>query len=119
MAKTATTTHTMKLFRKFGYTVWKTEYWCSFSKRRKDLLGFIDVIAFDDVEIIGIQDTSVGNMKARRKKILASPLAWDWLQESSRSIIIVGWEKLKNRWTYKEEEVILEDFKEGRPNENL
>lgn len=118
MAKTATTTYTMKLFRKFGYTVWKTEYWCSFSRKRKDLLGFIDVIAFDEGEIIGVQDTSVGNMRARVKKILASPLAWDWLQEDSRTIIVVGWEKVKNRWTYREEEILLSDFKEGRPNED-
>ncbi len=117
MAKTATTTHTMKLFRKYGYKVWKTEYWCSFSRKRKDLLGFIDVIAFDEVETIGIQDTSAGNMGARVKKILASPLAWDWLQEESRTIIVVGWKKVKNRWTHTDREIMLSDFKEGRPND--
>ena len=117
MAKTSTTTHTMKLFRKFNYTVWKTEHWCSFSRKRKDLLGFIDVIAFDEVEIIGVQDTSKGNVGARIKKILASPLAWDWLQQENRAIIVVGWHKVKNRWAYEEEEILLSHFKEGRPNE--
>jgi len=115
MAKTATTTHTLKMYRKYGYTVWKTEYWCSFSRKRKDLLGFIDVLAFDENEIIGIQDTSVGNMKARIKKILASPLAWDWLQDESRTIIVLGWEKVGGRWKHKDHEVRLGDFTDGRP----
>ena len=117
MAKTSTTRHTMKLFWKYNYVVWKTEYWCSFSRKRKDLLGFIDVLAFDENEIIGIQDTSAGNMGARVKKILASPLAWDWLQDPTRTIIVVGWKKVKNRWVHEEEEIRLGDFKDGRPNE--
>ena len=117
MAKTATTTYTTKLFKKYGYTVWKTEYWDMRVRRRKDLLGFIDVLAFDENETIGVQDTSVNGMGARIKKILASPYAWDWLQEDSRTIIVIGWHKVNNRWRYKDEEIRLTDFKNGRPDE--
>ena len=102
--------------------MYKVEYWCSFSRKRKDFLGFIDVIAFNDEEIVGVQDTTWPQTSARRRKILASPLAYDWLQCSNRRIEIIGHkkpdkEKGRHRWEHKIVEVTLEDFVNGRPND--
>ena len=121
MSKGASCTRTLAHYRSEGYTVWKVEYWCSFSRKRKDFLGFIDVIAFNDEEIVGVQDTVWGQTSARRRKILASPLAYDWLQCSNRRIEIIGHkkpdkEKGRHRWEHKIIEVTLEDFENGRPN---
>ena len=121
-SKGASCVRTMDLYRSLGYTVWKMEHWCHFSRKRKDFLGFIDVLAFDDEKIIGIQDTTWGQTAARKKKILASPLAWDWLQCPSRVIEIVGHKapdkaKGRHRWEHKIIEIILEDFTDGRPHE--
>jgi hypothetical protein len=110
----------MQHYRDGGYVVWKTEHWCSFSRKRKDLLGFIDVLAFNDDIMIGVQDTTWGQVSARKKKILASPLAWDWLGSSERTIEIIGWkapdkDKGRHRWEHKILHITLEDFIHGRP----
>lgn len=125
--KTASTAMTMKLYREQDYTVWKTEYYfkqpgMAFG-RRKDLLGFIDVLAFTDDETIGVQDTSHSNMGARRKKILASAYAWDWLQHPDRKIHIVGWKKYdkpveRKYWRPTVKEITIKDFADGRPEDS-
>ena len=99
-----------------GYTYWKTEYWCSFSRRRKDLLGFIDALGVQEGKpIIGVQTTSRGCISARRAKILASPLALLWLRAGQR-IEIHGWDKHTPkgtrllRWRVKVVEITEEDF---------
>lgn len=122
MAKGASCSRTMKLYRDLGYKVWKVEYWCSFSRKRKDFLGIIDVLAFNKQEIIGVQDTTWGQTGTRKKKILTSPLAWDWLQCTNRRIEIVGHrkpdpEKGKHRWDHKVVPITTKDFEHGRPPE--
>lgn len=126
MAKTASTQMTMRHYEAEGYSVVKTEYWFKQPGmpfgRRKDLLGFIDILAFSGVEWIGVQDTSKTNMRAREKKILASPYAWDWLQNPHHRIHIVGWKKYdkpvdRKYWRPTVKEITLEDFTDGRPLE--
>ena len=120
--KGASCTRTLNIYRKQGFTVEKVEYWCGFSRRRKDFLGVIDVIAFDDSTIVGVQDTSYSNISARKKKILASPLAWEWLQSPHRTIEVIGHkapdkEKGRHRWEHKIIPITLEDFTDGRPTD--
>lgn len=121
MAKGASCARTMKIYRDLGLTVWKVEYWCGFSRKRKDFLGIIDVVAFDNTTIIGIQDTTWGQTGTRRSKILASPLAWEWLQSPHRTIEIIGHkapdkEKGRHRWEHKIIPITLEDFTNGKPS---
>ena len=122
MAKGSSCARTMAIYRKLGYTVEKVEYWCGFSRKRKDFLGIIDVIAFNDSIIIGVQDTTWGQVSVRRKKILASPLAWEWLQSPHRTIEIIGHKEPdksvgRHRWEHKVIPITQEDFKNGRPDE--
>lgn len=120
--KTASTKRTMDYYRDQGYAVEKTERWCSFSNRRKDFLGFIDVMVWKGPQWFGIQDTSTGNMGARRKKILASPYAWDWLQCEEHHIFVIGWKKYdkpveRKYWRPTVKEITIADFPNGRPEE--
>ena len=112
MAKGSSCARTMDIYRKLDYTVWKVEYWCGFSRKRKDFLGII----------IGVQDTTWGQVSVRRKKILASPLAWEWLQSPHRTIEIIGHKEPdksvgRHRWEHKVIPITQEDFKNGRPDE--
>lgn len=122
MAKGASCARTMALYRKDYPVVWKVEYWCGFSRKRKDFLGVLDVLAFNDEIIVGIQDTTWGQTSVRRKKILASPLAWEWLQSPHRTIEIIGHKapdksKGRHRWEHKVIPITLEDFTDGRPSD--
>ena len=87
-----------------GYTVDKVEHYDYFSKRRKDLFSFGDLLAFNENEIIIIQTTSKSNMSARRKKIKSNPITKQWLNQT-RKIHIHGWYKDKNKWVVKVEEI--------------
>ena len=126
MAKTASTQMTMRHYEEQGFSTWKCEYYFKQPGmpfgRRKDLLGFIDILAFNNDEWIGVQDTSKTNMRAREKKILASPYAWDWLLNPSHLIHVVGWKKYdkpvdRKYWRPTVKEITLGDFVDGRPIE--
>jgi hypothetical protein len=61
---------------------------------KKDLFGFIDILAMKVGEqgLIGIQTTSTGNMNARIKKIGEEPLAEVFLKTGNR-VVVHGWAK--------------------------
>lgn len=90
-----------------------------FSGKRKDLFGFIDLVALDpDRGTIGIQVTSGSNHAARRKKILTDcrEAALMWLR-CNNLIEIWSWSKRKVkrggkavRWTPRVEQITLESF---------
>ena len=107
------TERTLRLFRKQGYSAGVVEKWIPRVNIRKDLFGFIDIIAVSPAGIgsIAIQATSYSNMSARRNKILENDIAIEWLTARNR-IILIGWKKKGARWEYKEEEITLEQFRE-------
>lgn len=90
------TSRTLKLLRDEGKIVNITEHWNSFTRQRKDLFGFIDIIALDvsEKKTWGIQCTSTGNMSARVKKICTEcrDYALAWL-EVGNNIEVIGWSK--------------------------
>ena len=90
----------------------------TFTKRRHDLFGVIDIVALDPTEhsILGIQATGGdgGNHAARRTKILAEPRALEWLRCGAR-LQIWSWAKRGERgkrklWTLRIEEIVEADF---------
>lgn len=97
-----------------GYMVGMVERYNSFTKRKNDLFGFIDLLAVGDGQTIGVQVTSGANHAARRTKILAEPRAKLWLAASNR-ILIHSWDKQGPRgkrkvWTLREEWLTEQDF---------
>jgi hypothetical protein len=110
---TSPTQNTLKTLRKSGYIADIAEYWNSFSRKRKDLFGFIDIVAVVDSEfpepILAIQATSYGNISARVKKIKGIPAAKRWLQSGGK-IEVWGWHKVGARYQVRTRPVTLEDF---------
>ena len=88
------TSRTLNLLRKEGKIVDVTEKWNSFTRQRKDLFGFIDIIAIEKNQTWGIQCTSTGNISARIKKITTeckdNALAW---LKAGNHIEVIGWSK--------------------------
>lgn len=91
------TQRTLKKMRDEGYTAEVTEHWNPFAKIRKDLFGFIDVMAVGNGKIIGVQTTSYSNISARVKKILASP-HYPTLKDAGFEIHVHGWKKVGARY---------------------
>jgi hypothetical protein len=105
LAKTSPTQRSLKTMRDRGYHAEVTEHWNPFAKIRKDLFGFVDIVAIGGGETVAVQTTSYSNISARREKILASPLLKELL-DAKWSVRIHGWKKAKNgRWELKEEHV--------------
>jgi len=128
-AKTATK------WRKKGYYVELTEYTLripdpktpgGFRVVKKDLHGFVDMVAMNDDEVIYIQPTSWSNMSARLRKIQTGEVGRGQWRIRMRiiarrllgfphvRILIEGWKKDKDKWRYvdKERWVTLEDLEE-------
>jgi hypothetical protein len=101
MATASPTSRSLKLLREEGGIAAVVEFWNRFAVRpnggrgiRQDLFGFADIFACfpGDPEVRLVQTTSYSCVSARKKKILASPLALICLR-SGATIIIHGWAK--------------------------
>ena len=88
------TQRTLKLLRDEGYTAQVVERWCSFTKRRNDLFGIMDVLAIKDGETLAVQTTSGSGVSARLKKMLASENL-EKILRAGWQVHIHGWRKLK------------------------
>lgn len=97
-------TKTKELYERNGYVYAKTEHWNSFCKRRVDLFGFADAIAFlpGSSDVVLIQITTRSNASSRRNKINESPIAVLWTT-GNRKIHLVTWEKKSRRWDHRVE----------------
>jgi hypothetical protein len=94
---TSPTQKTLTLFRDEGFQIEVVERWVPGANIRKDLFGFVDLVAIRDGVTYGIQATSTSNMSARQKKIADSDLLRPIL-EAEWTILVVGWSKINNRW---------------------
>ena len=88
------TSRTLQYCRKHNLLADVAESYNSFTQRRKDLFGFIDLVILDGTTLIGVQVTSTSNMSARRKKILneRNEAATAWLKTGAL-IEVWGWSK--------------------------
>jgi len=91
------TSRTLKELRKQGYLADVTEKWIPGANIRRDLFGFIDVLAIKGKEVLGVQATSYANTSARVKKI-ADHEHVGTVRDAGIRIEIWGWRKVKNRW---------------------
>lgn len=92
----------LALLRKRGYdVVQNVEYWNPYAKRRKDLFGFLDILAMrkGTREILGVQTTSGSNLSARIKKAQALE-AYHTFLACGGSVEFHGWRKIGKppRW---------------------
>jgi hypothetical protein len=96
------TARTKKLLEAEGFAVEVVERWIPGANIRRDLWGFLDVLAIRDQETVGVQVTTSDHLANRRRKILASPLLQRVLGAGWR-IEIHGWRKVKGRWAARRE----------------
>jgi hypothetical protein len=87
-----------------GYLVATVEHYNSFTKRKHDLWGCIDLLCIGNKETVAVQVTSKSNLSARRYKIEESE-AYPEMLRSGWRIVLHGWFKEKNRWQLKELEL--------------
>jgi hypothetical protein len=97
---TSPTQLTLKLLREEGWTVEVVERWVPGANIRKDLFGFIDLVALKGDLTLGVQATSYSNMGARIKKIENAELL-SQVRRASWHLWVIGWRKQNNRWTHK------------------
>lgn len=88
------TPRSLKNLRDRGYEPCVVEYFNYFARKRKDLYGFIDIVALHPGErgILGVQCTTASNLAAREKKAIALPAYWKWLQ-AGNVVEMHGWAK--------------------------
>ena len=91
---------TLKLLREDGWTVEVVEKWIPGANIRKDLFGFIDLVALKDDQTLGVQATSYSNISARVKKIENAELL-SAVRKASWRVWVIGWRKQNNRWVHK------------------
>lgn len=90
--------------RDLGYLVATVEHYNSFTKRKHDLWGCIDLLCIGNGETVAVQVTSKSNLSARRHKIEEAE-AYPEMLRSGWRIVLHGWYKEKNRWQLKEVEL--------------
>jgi hypothetical protein len=96
------TVRSLKAMRDRGYYAEVVERYNSFTKRRNDFCGFIDILCLGMNEVIGVQTTSYSNLSARVKKINDHENL-HLVRAAGIKIVVHGWRKNKsNRWEFKE-----------------
>jgi len=95
MAKISPTQRSIKLLKSRGYSVDIAESYNAFTRRRKDLYGFIDITGLhpDERGVLGVQTTTGTNLSARLKKAEALSAYWLWLA-CGNDVEFHGWRKL-------------------------
>lgn len=96
---------TLRKWRNAGYMVQVVEHWVPQARIRRDLFGFVDVVAVGHGETVGIQTTSAKNMSARVRKIEEMPEIVATLRDANWRLVVEGWRKPAHRWISREVEV--------------
>jgi hypothetical protein len=64
---------------------------------KRDLFGFVDLLALRGEEVLAVQTTSYTNASARVKKITESPLL-PIVRKAGIAIHVHGWRKVEGKW---------------------
>lgn len=91
------TQRSLAKLRAEGWFAEITEHWNPWSKTRKDLYGFCDILCFKKDEVLIVQTTSGANVSARKEKILSLQASSLWLESPTRKIVVHGWRKVGPR----------------------
>ena len=95
-----TTQRSLKYMRDNGIYAEVVERYNSFTKRKHDFAGFIDILCLGQGAVIGVQTTSWGHTADRLKKILSHENL-QIVRDSGIKIEVHGWQKKNNRWEVK------------------
>lgn len=96
MAKSPTQL-TLEKLRGEGYLCEVVERWVPGANIRKDLFGFIDILAIREGDVLAVQATSKSNVSARVNKIAEHENIAE-VRKLGWQIEVWGWHKVNNRW---------------------
>ncbi len=92
------TQRTLKHLRESGYLAEVVERWIPGANIRKDLFGFVDVLAVKEGEVLGVQATSRDNVASRVSKIAEHPNVGP-VRKAGIRLEVHGWGKMASgRW---------------------
>jgi len=91
------TQKSLKKLRDEGYLCDIVEKTIPYCFIKKDLFGFIDLLAIKDGEVLGVQTTTGSNSSERVKKIKAHE-NYPKVKEAGIKIVVHGWRKLKGKY---------------------
>ena len=94
---TSPTQNTLKRLRKEGYTAEVVEKWIPRANVRKDLFGFIDIVALRGDETLAVQACNYSDVSKRVKKITDSEYL-PTVRDAGWRIEVHGWHKPKHRF---------------------
>jgi hypothetical protein len=97
MAKTSPTQRSLKFMRDQGYFCEVVEKTIPHTFIKKDLFGWIDLVAVRASGLVGIQTTTKANMPARLDKAKGNGPLVAWLL-SQNTLECHGWRKIKGHW---------------------
>ncbi len=100
-AVTSPTQRSLELMREAGYVADVVERWIPGANIRKDLFGFIDILAIREGEVCGVQSTSAANVSARVNKIREHANV-DAVRKAGIRIVVHGWRKSGRHWAVRE-----------------
>ena len=92
MAGKSPTQNSLSVLKGEGWLAEVVERWIPGANIRKDLFGFVDIIAVKDGQTLAVQTTSYSNVSARVKKITESELLPE-LRKAGWLIHVHGWRK--------------------------
>jgi hypothetical protein len=98
------TPRSMAEMRERGYQVAVVEHYNSFTRRKHDLFGCIDLLCIGNGETVAVQVTSRAHISERKAKIEDTEAYPDMIRSGWR-ILVHGWDKEGNRWRLKEVEL--------------
>jgi hypothetical protein len=100
------TARTLMLLRQEGYLAEVVEKWIPRANIRKDLFGFIDILAVaPDGTVLAAQVTSGSNVSARLAKSRDVIVTHPQLRKTGWRFEVHGWRKLKSGWACRREEI--------------
>ena len=98
------TQRSLVYLREQGYLCEVVEKWNSFTKTRKDLWGWCDILAIREGEILAVQVTAAG-VSSRIKKIMESDTL-PIVRKAGVRIEVHGWRKIvKGRYVMRIEDM--------------
>jgi hypothetical protein len=98
------TQRSLEYLRAEGYLCEVVEKWNSFTKTRKDLWGWCDILAIRENEILAVQVTAAG-VSSRIKKIMESNTL-PFVRKAGIRIEVHGWRKnIKGRYVMRIEDM--------------
>lgn len=84
------TSRSLDLLRRQGYVAQVVEQNVPHARTKRDLFGFLDIVAIRDGETLGVQTTDITNIAARITKIEESPHL-EAVRAAGWRIVIHGW----------------------------